>query len=193
MRAGCGDRKRRPLACGSGLPLRCSVSWPAQNSLHSLRSVPLRQLRESVYEARCARGHEPCASRRLLLTPQPARTPLRSTVAVLRREPAPTVDLAAGGTRWGCIGSAEAHSVRGSERQRASWTDSRSLFEHRERSERSEFGRGHEREHWRALEAFRAEGANAELPAGTARRDAPTSNRNERPLRADTRQTSRTR
>jgi hypothetical protein len=56
------------------LALRCSVSWPpSPNSLRELRSLRSNSGAESEHEARCARGHEPCASRRH--RNRPRRTP----------------------------------------------------------------------------------------------------------------------
>jgi hypothetical protein len=54
------------------------------------------------------------------------------------------------GRRWGDVGSAEGRRVPGRARQRASKTDSRSLFERSERSERSEFCAAQVPEHWKA-------------------------------------------
>ncbi len=78
-------------------PLRCSVSWPAANSLRSLRSLRSNMRSESVNEARCARGHEPCASRRHRCPPKPMANPrLCSNAGVLREEVHTRRDVAVG-------------------------------------------------------------------------------------------------
>ncbi len=82
----CGDRKRRPRPrSGAALAMLFSL-WPAQNSLHSLRSVPLRQLRESV-----TRGSPRSRPRALFSVPGHAaaspHAPSLHRLAVLRRVP----------------------------------------------------------------------------------------------------------
>ena len=58
-----GARMRQPLAA-RGVPCGAQPHGPPRNSLHSLRSLRSNSLGESEHEARCARGHEPCAPRR---------------------------------------------------------------------------------------------------------------------------------
>ena len=78
--------RRGGLGCAQ-TSLRCSVSWPAANSLRSLRSLRSNMRSESVNEARCARGHEPCASRRRRGRPdRTADARLCGTAGVVRLE-----------------------------------------------------------------------------------------------------------
>ena len=58
------------------LPCDARSRGPSLNSRRSLRSLCSNRRDESVDEARCARGHEPCASRRSRGALQPARTRL---------------------------------------------------------------------------------------------------------------------
>ncbi len=59
---------------------------PSPNSLRSLRSLRSDSRDESAIDARCARGHEPCASRRSKGALQPARARLcEAAVAFCRR------------------------------------------------------------------------------------------------------------
>src|SRR5664280_1862220 len=55
------------------------------NSLRSLRSLRSNRCGKSEVEARCARGREPCASRRSRGAPRPARTRLCTSAGFLRR------------------------------------------------------------------------------------------------------------
>jgi len=94
---------------------------------------------ESVNEARCARGHEPCAPQRFRrrATACPG-APLRDSGTSWTKNKSRC--LAAGGTRWGRLLWRREAQARGRRAQRASSTDSSPLFERSERSERSEFG-----------------------------------------------------
>src|SRR5436190_23576270 len=61
------------------LPCDARTRGPTANSLRALQALRSDSAVESVDEARCARGHEPCASRHLRGAPRPARTHLCST------------------------------------------------------------------------------------------------------------------
>jgi hypothetical protein len=62
-----GGRHSAVGALGAPTSLRCSETRPADNSLHSLRSLRSDNIRESVFEAReYARGRASCAARRLI-------------------------------------------------------------------------------------------------------------------------------
>ena len=110
---------------------------PARNSLRSLRSLRSNNRAESDHDSRCARGHEPCASRRPRGAARPVRARLCRGVAshAIRKRCS-----AAGAARRGrCVGRRGAQ-VRGRRAySRASLSDSPRLFERSERSERSEF------------------------------------------------------
>ena len=58
-----GSASLRALAA-RGCPAMLGLAAPSQNSLRSLRSLRSNSRDESEHEARCARGHKPCASRR---------------------------------------------------------------------------------------------------------------------------------
>jgi len=76
VRAGVGARLRRS-APGRRLPCDARSCGLPQNSLRSLRSLRSDSCGKFDDEARCARGHEACASRRRRHAPPPARTRLR--------------------------------------------------------------------------------------------------------------------
>ena len=67
------------------LPCDARARGLPQNSLRSLRSLRSNSRGKSDDEARCARGHKPCASRRLTRMPWPARTRLCRTAVLARR------------------------------------------------------------------------------------------------------------
>ena len=54
-------------------PAMLGLAAPSPNSLRDLRSLRSNSVDESDNDARCARGHEPCASRHLRGAPPPAR------------------------------------------------------------------------------------------------------------------------
>jgi len=60
-------------------PAMLGLVAPSQNSLRELSSLRSDNRDESEVDARCARGHKPCASRRLTRMPWPARTRLCRT------------------------------------------------------------------------------------------------------------------
>jgi len=135
VRAGRGASRRRPARC-AGFPAMLGLMAPSPNSLRSLRSLRSNSGAESVMEARCARGHEPCASRRLPGAPRPARTRLCCCGSGFPRREHRSV--AAGGARWGRFLGRRGAQAWGRRAQRASLSDSPHLFERSERSERSE-------------------------------------------------------
>jgi hypothetical protein len=74
-RAGCGASPRRSVL-RTDSPAMLGLAAPSPNSLRDLRSLRSDSVDESDHEARCARGHEPCASRHLRGAPTPARARL---------------------------------------------------------------------------------------------------------------------
>ena len=163
-----GSPQRPDPAVSASLRLPCDARsrGPPPNSLRSLRSLRSDRGGESDVEARCARGHEPCASRRLQRALRTAPTRLRVTVracAAFLRHPnvLRAAPLSAPGAVWTCaapvrhsrwtsrraapaagdLWSAEQRSFGvGANEESASSSDSLPLFERSERSERSEFG-----------------------------------------------------
>jgi len=97
------------------------LAAPSPNSLRDLRSLRSDSVDESEDEARCARGHEPCASRHLRGAPPPARARLCWTSGGLRDETnqrwTSRQALPVGGDFCGD----EKRSARVGARERASW------------------------------------------------------------------------
>jgi len=128
------------VAVGAARRLHCDArpGVASQNSLRSLRSLRSNIRDESVYEARCARRPQACASRRH--TNRPRRAPpaaqgsgrffWRTTPACQQRR------VRAG--RGAPVGRREAQGSWPRAQREAS-TDSSRMFERSERSERSEF------------------------------------------------------
>ena len=116
---------------------RCGMGMGAL-SLASLFGGFRTPSARSEDNSRCARGHEPCASRRPRGAPRPARTRLcRGGFGPRYKHPSRC--LAAGGARRGRFLWRRAAQAWGRRAQRASLSDSPRLFERSERSERSEF------------------------------------------------------
>ena len=145
LRLPCGQGQRPWPSPGTNSPQDCScpgsvhrARGPSHNSLRSLRSLRSDKCAESVNEARCARGHEPCASRRLSGAPRrPARPRLCGGIGCSRSNTNHRFS-AAGGIRWGRFVGRRGAQARGRRAQRASLSDSAHLSERSERSERSE-------------------------------------------------------
>ena len=170
--AGRPQRFSEAVGASHRLPCDARGRGPSHNSLRSLRSLCSDKCDKSDDEARCARGHGHCASRRLTGALRPARTHLgkqrcwRATggapIHLLLRQA-----LSGGGDFWGgCdrqpgAGRASARFV----------SDSRPLSERRERSERSErseFGRAGSR-----LVGAAESAQSADRPSMSPRRAAP--------------------
>ncbi len=151
---------------------------PPHNSLRDLRSLRSTKCGESVDEARCARGHEPCASRRLTGAPKPARTRLCQEAVASCLE-TPKRCIAAGGTRQGrFLGRREAQpwgrrAQRAPELTRRVWSNEANAV-----SEVSYAARP-QGEHRSAVGVFRRPPQHEPLP-GTACRDAQTSQQSRR-------------
>ena len=138
-RAGRPRRFAEAVGAAHRLPCGARSRGPSLNSLRSLRSLRSNRRDESVVEARCARGHEPCAPRRLTGAPQPARTRLCSHRRGVGSEHQPPWTSRQGLPAGRDLGGDEQRRAGvGACAARASWADSPRLFERRERSERSE-------------------------------------------------------
>ena len=66
----CGASSRRP--CGPAGPCGARSRGPSRNSLRELRSLRSDKRDESVVDARCARGREPCAPRLRITARRPS-------------------------------------------------------------------------------------------------------------------------
>ena len=64
VRAGCSGALHWSGRRFAATAFRCSGLWPVANSLRGLRPLRSNSRDESVLEARCARGHKPCAPQR---------------------------------------------------------------------------------------------------------------------------------
>ena len=137
----CVRRATSAVSASLRLPCGARAPGPRPNSLRSLRSLRSDTGRESVHEARCARGQKPCAPRRLPRTP--AAAPPRLCRDSGGGQPPNTASVASrqavcgGGSLWG----GEERRAWGRRAQRAATSDSLNVSERSERSERSEFGR----------------------------------------------------
>ena len=118
-------------------PAMLGLVAPSHNSLRSLRSLRSDTCDESDIDSRCARGHEPCASRRSRGALQPARTRLCGDAGGVPSEDHQPCRAAGGARRGRFVWRREAQAW-GRRAQRASSTDSSQVSERRERSERSE-------------------------------------------------------
>ena len=104
--------RRRALGCrGSAcarprcarVPCDARSCGPLHNFLRSLRSLWSNRCNESEHEARCARGHKPCASRRRNSPRQPSARRLAGGIA-LRVERRATSPRSAGPRGDACRG-----------------------------------------------------------------------------------------
>jgi len=75
-RTGRPRRANPAVVAARRLPCGTRSRGPSPNSLCSLRSRRSNRRRRVSSRSRCARGHEPCAPRRLNGAPRPARTHL---------------------------------------------------------------------------------------------------------------------
>jgi len=164
----CAGRLRHTgeaVAAMRRLPCDAQARGRRPNSLRALRALRSNKGRQSDHEARYARGHAPCASRRLAGAPQPARTRLGNSMVgapTVKDAPSasqPTSSLCRGWrspARATC-GTAAAGGPGPGARQRASSSDSQSLSERSARRARSEFGCAGPGPHGAAQSAHRAD------------------------------------
>jgi len=104
-----------------GLPCVARSAGPAHNSLRELRSLRSDRCAEFVHEARCARGQQPCATRRLSCAPQPARPRLcgdplerqRGNAEVPARDRRYAAGPISGAARSAALGPARVSALRG--------------------------------------------------------------------------------
>ena len=120
-------------------PAMLGLVAASHNSLRSLRSLRSNTCDESDIDSRCARGHEPCASRRSTGAPRPARTPLCGHGGGVCNEHPPRSTSRQGLPAGRDFGGDEQRRAGVGARQRASSTDSPRVSERNERSECSEF------------------------------------------------------
>ena len=136
-RAGyCAQHRRSALRADS--PAMLGLAAPSQNSLRALRALRSDNRDESEDNSRCARGREPCASRRRRCPPRPTRTRLHHRWTAFGHERKHRSD-GAGGARRGRILWRREAQARGRRAQRALSTDSAQLSERSARRARSEF------------------------------------------------------
>ena len=114
-----GLRRAAVAACASlWLPCAPRPCGPRHNSLRSLRSLRSDNCRESVVDARCARGHKPCGARRHTCAPQPPGYAFAASASALEgpefnaTNATMPVGRCAGGLWVGCVRSREAEPGR---------------------------------------------------------------------------------
>jgi len=110
-----GLHRAAVAACASPrLPCAPRPCGPRHNSLRSLRSLRSDNCRESVVDARCARGHKPCGARRHTCAPQPPGYAFAASASALEgpefnaTNATMPVGRCAGGLWVGCVRSREA-------------------------------------------------------------------------------------
>ena len=135
--AGRGASMRRS-ALRADSPAVLGLVAPSRNSLRSLRSLRSNRRDESDLDARCARGHKPCAPRRLIGAPRPAHPPLCRHSGGAPRPNASVVIERQAVPGAGAVCGAEQRSFEGGARSALRHHFCRILFERSERSERSE-------------------------------------------------------
>jgi hypothetical protein len=152
-----GRPQRADAAGSASLRLPCDARIRGRRLTRCAHFVRYAQTRsdKSVHEARCARGHESCASRRRRCALGPARLRLCGSVCtvrlgtgtrVLERQAVPAV-----GSMWG----GEERSFGLGERSELRELTCHFLFERSERSERSELSGRAQSEHRSGVEAKR--------------------------------------
>ena len=174
-----GGARLRRSAPGRRLPCDARPRGLPHNSLRSLRSLRSNSCGKSDDEARCARGHEACASRRRRRAPPACPHAPSLNRGGLARDHERWVSRQAVPGGGDVCSDEQRRAGVGARAVRASSSDSPQLSERSERSERSEFCGATWAEQRSAVGAQRRPRAS-EPPPGTACRDARSARRRRR-------------